>query len=118
MNKITSINNHEEHQLALARVEEIFGAQEGEELEELNQLVEIVHAYESIHFPFETPTQQYMLQLQMDRLNLTPADLEPQIGSAAEVQAVLSGELALTETMIKKLDTEHGIPAGLFTPQA
>jgi HTH-type transcriptional regulator/antitoxin HigA len=118
MNKITSINNHEEHQLALARIEEIIGAQEGPELEELDQLAEIIHAYESIHFPIEAPTQQYMLQLQMDRLNLTPVDLEPQIGSAAEVQAVLSGELSLTETMIKKLDADHGIPAGLFTPEA
>lgn len=118
MSKITSINNHEEHQLALARVEEIFGAQEGEELEELNQLVEIIHAYETIHFPLEAPTQQYMLGLQMDRLNLTPADLEPQIGSAADVQAVLSGELSLTEDMIRKLDADHEIPAGLFTPGA
>jgi HTH-type transcriptional regulator/antitoxin HigA len=111
---ITSVTNDEELNIALKRVEEIFGAQDGPELEELNALVDIVHAYEAVRFPMEKPKPHEMLQFQMDRLNLSASDMGQYLGSPSEVESIISGESPLTDAMIQKLHQHLKIPVETF----
>jgi antitoxin component HigA of HigAB toxin-antitoxin module len=106
MNAITS---DEEHKVAMARLNEIFGAQEGPELVELEELVEVIHAYESIRYPIDKPKRHEMLKFQMDRLSLVQADIVAQIGSEELTQAVLEGTEPLTDEMIERLHSAHGV---------
>lgn len=54
--QVLSLNNKEQYDKALRRMEEIFNADQGTpEFEELNRLARLIAEYEEEHFPVDPP---------------------------------------------------------------
>jgi HTH-type transcriptional regulator/antitoxin HigA len=106
------IKSAEEHQLALARVDEIFmakpGTPEGDELELLLLLIE---TYEEEKFPIDLPDPIDAIRFRMEQEELKQKDLIPIFGSKGKVSEVLNGKRDLSLAMIRKLVSDLGIPA-------
>jgi HTH-type transcriptional regulator/antitoxin HigA len=82
--------------------------------DELEVLVTLVDAYETKHFPMNTPDPLTIIKFQMEQQELTRKDLEPMIGSRARVSEILTGKRALTLPMIRRLHADLGIPVELL----
>lgn len=109
------IKTDKEHQLALARIEELYSAKPGTiEGDELELLLFLVDAYEKESFPVELPDPIEAIRFRMEQMNLKQKDLVPMLGSKSKVSEVLSGKRELTLTMIRKLVQELGIPANVL----
>ena len=106
------IRNDNDLDEALARIEEIFDAEEGTpEDNELAILLDLVERYEDIHHPIPAPTPIAAIEFMMDQRGLTRRDLIPFIGSASKVSEVLSGKRDITMAMARALHKHLGIPA-------
>ncbi|MDE0141626.1 MAG: hypothetical protein OXI80_08470 [Caldilineaceae bacterium] len=113
--KFKSIRTEEEHEAALARIDEIFHAEVGTpEGEELDELVDLVESYEDKHYPIGLPDPISAIEFRMDQANLSQKDLIPYIGSSAKVSEVLSGKRDLTMSMARALHEHLGIPADVL----
>jgi HTH-type transcriptional regulator/antitoxin HigA len=106
------IKTTEEHDQALARIEELFSAKPGTpEGDELELLVLLVETYEAEKFPIELPDAIEAIRFRMEQMNLKQKDLIPIIGSKSKVSEVLSGKRELSITMIRKIVSNLNIPA-------
>lgn len=115
---IKLIRTEEDHRQALARIDEIFDAEEGtRESDELEVLVELVKSYESKTVPVGFPDPISAIKFRMDQANLTQRDLIPYIGSRAKVSEVLSGKRDITMSMARALHEHLGIPADVLLKQ-
>ena len=96
------IKTTEEHDQALARIEELFSAKPGTpEGDELELLVLLVETYEAEKFPIELPDPIEAIRFRMEQMNLKQKDLIPIIGSKSKESEVLSGKRELSITMIR-----------------
>ena len=113
--KFRSIRTEEEYEAALARIDEIFDAEMGTaEGEELDELADLVESYEDKHYPIGMPDPISAIEFRMDQANLSQRDLIPYIGSSAKVSEVLSGKRDLTMSMARALHEHLGIPADVL----
>ena len=113
--RIQPVRTEAEHDAALARIRQLMGAKKGTEAsDELDVLVTLVDAYESRHFPIDTPDPLTIIKFQMEQRGLTRKDLEPMIGSRARVSEVMTGKRGLTLPMIRRLHAGLGIPVDLL----
>ena len=113
--KFRSIRTEEEYEAALARIDEIFDAEKGTaEGEELDELADLVESYEDKHYPIGLPDPISAIEFRMDQANLSQRDLIPYIGSSAKVSDVLSGKRDLTMSMARALHEHLGIPADVL----
>ncbi len=87
------------------------GRPAGDRLEILTTLVE---RYESQHEPIEPPDPIAALLYHMESRGLTRRDLEPYLGSRAQVAEVLDRRRALTIVMIRRLHAGLGIAADVL----
>ncbi len=109
---VKPIRNDEDLDETLARIEEIFNAEEGTpEDNELAILLDLVEVYESRTVPIPTPSPVAAIEFMMDQRGLTQRDLIPFIGSASKVSEVLSGKRDITMAMARALHKHLGIPA-------
>jgi HTH-type transcriptional regulator/antitoxin HigA len=83
------------------------GTDEGDELDVLATLVD---AYETEHFPIESPDPIDAIKFRMEQMGLERKDLEPLIGSRARVSEVLNKRRGLSLKMIRTLHEELDIP--------
>ncbi|QLG94398.1 transcriptional regulator [Pseudomonas yamanorum] len=108
---IKPIRTPEDLAAALARVEQLWGAQigssEGDELEILALLIE---KYEEQHFPMPPSDPIEAIRFRMEQLGLTARDLEPFIGTSGRVSEVLNRKRKLSLSMIKRLHEGLRIP--------
>ena len=112
MNNIRAIRTEEDYEAALARIEELFDAEEStSEEEELNILVDLVTVYEDLNYPIGPPEPIAAIEFRMEQAGLTARDLVPFIGSRAKVSEVLSGKRGITMPMARALHQHLGIPA-------
>ncbi len=92
--QIRPIRTEQDHDAALARIDELMGAKAGSaEGDELDVLVTLVCAYEEQHFPMDAPDPLTAIQFEMEQQGLTRKDLEPMIGSRARVYSLTFTEL-------------------------
>ncbi len=113
--KFRSISTEEEYEAALARIDEIFHAETGTaEGEELDELADLVESYEDKHYPIGLPDPISAIEFRMDQANLSQKDLIPYIGSSGKVAEVLSGKRDLTLSMARALHEHLGIPADVL----
>jgi len=113
--KIKPIRTEEDHEVALARINELMDAQPGSsEFDELDVLVDLVELYESKHEPMGYPSAVAAIEFRMEQGNLRPRDLVPFIGSRAKVSEVLAGKRAITMPMARALYEHLGIPADVL----
>ena len=112
MNNIRAVRTEEDYEVASARIEELFDAEESpSEEEELSILVDLVSVYEDINYPIGPPDPIAAIEFRMEQAGLTARDLIPFIGSRAKVSEVLSGKRGITMPMARALHKHLGIPA-------
>ncbi len=108
---IRPIRNTTDHESALKRIQALMSAKPGtDDGDELDVLATLVDAYESKHFPVESPDPIEAIKFRMDQMGLDRKDLEPFIGSRARVSEVLNGRRGLSLKMIRRLHEELDIP--------
>ncbi|MXY93603.1 MAG: transcriptional regulator [Caldilineaceae bacterium SB0670_bin_27] len=113
--KFRSIRSGEEYEAALARIDEIFHAEVGTpEGEELDELADLVESYQDKHYFIGLPDPISAIEFRMDQANLSQKDLIPYIGSSAMVAEVLSGKREITLSMARALHEHLGIPADVL----
>ena len=62
------IENEEEYDLCIKRLDEIISAVEGtKEYDELEQLSDKIEKYETIHYPIGEPTEEEMVQFMKEQ---------------------------------------------------
>ena len=112
---IKPIRTEGDHKRALARIDEIFDAEEGTaEGDELDFLVDLVMDYESKTVDIGFPDPISAIEFRMDQAGLSQRDLVPFIGSPAKVSEVLAGRRDLTMSMARALHEHLGIPADVL----
>lgn len=112
---IRPVKTEADYQAALAEIERLFdaapGTSEGDRLEVLTTLVE---AYEQRHYRIPAPDPIEAIEYYMESRGLSRHDLEPYIGSRAQVSEVLNRIRPLSLGMIRRLNTGLGIPAEIL----
>ena len=112
---IQPIHTDTDHATALARIDALWGADDGTAAaDELEILVTLVAEYEARHHPILPPDPIEAIRFRMDQLGLTRKDLEPMVGSRARVSEVLAGKRPLTLAMIRRLRKGLGVPADVL----
>ena len=113
--RIQPVRNDADHDAALARIEQLMGAEPGTAAsDELEVLVTLVDAFEAKRFPMATPEPLAVIRFQMEQQGLSRRELEPMIGSRARVSEILTGKRALTLPMIRRLHSGLRIPVELL----
>lgn len=107
---IKPIHYENDHQMALKRVEELWGAkQDTPDGDELEVLLVLIEAYENKHFPMP-PSDPIDAIFLMDQMNLNRKDLEQFLGPKSRVSDVLNRKRHLTMHQIVKLHKGLRIP--------
>lgn len=110
---IRPIRTHQDYEAALREASYFFdhepepGTEDGDRFEILLTLVE---AYESKHYPMESPDPIEAIKFRMEQGGLTVKDLVPSIGQPNRVYEILNGKRDLTLPMIRNLHRNLGIP--------
>ena len=119
MTRIIAINDDADLDAALERIGELLRYPEGSpESDELDELSELVIAYEAIHYPIPAPTPVGAIKCRMEDLSLGKDDLIPLMGSREAVDQVLTGERAITPAMAQELHQLLGIDLELLLGEA
>ena len=112
---VKPIRSEEDYEDALARLGEIFQAEDGTlDGDERDILADLIEVYEERHYPIGLPSPVVAIEFQMDQMELTPRDLIPYIGSRSRVSEVLSGKRDITMSMARALHTHLNIPAEIL----
>ncbi len=110
--QIHPIRSEKDYERAIARIGQLISAvpqsPEGEELDVLSTLVD---AYEAKRYAMDAPDPVAAVEFRMEQQGLTRKDLEPMIGSRARVSEILNRKRDLTLAMIRRLNSDLGIPA-------
>ena len=109
--KLKPIRNDRDLHRALARIEELWGAQSGTAGgDELDILMLLVEKYEEDHFEIPASDPVEAIKFLMEQNGLSRKDLEPFIGASGRVSEVLNRKRKLTLPMIKRLHQGLNIP--------
>ena len=112
---IKPIHSNADYECALKDIDALFDARSGtSERDELNVLVTLVEAYESVHHPIDAPDPIALIEFAMEQRGADRTDLEHMIGSRGRVSEVLNRKRPLTIAMIRKLSEEWGLPADVL----
>lgn len=115
---ITPILNDQDHEAAIARIEELWGAPEGtEERAELSALFILVHAYEEERWPIEPVDPVEVITEVMEQKGYRQSDLSDILNSRSKASMVLNRRRPLTLDDIRKISGEWGIPADLLVQE-
>jgi large subunit ribosomal protein L7/L12 len=116
---IKPIRTEQDYDAALLRIESLMMAEaDTPEADELEVLATLVELYEEKHYPIGWPGAIGAIRFRMDQAGLSEQDLIPFLGSEANVTQVLTGELALTVSMMRALNEHLGIPAEMLLRQS
>ena len=105
------------HQLALLRVKNLMKlkpAKDSAEGQELDMLITLIEAYESMYVPMQASDPIAYLQYKMEQNHLKQRDLIPFIGDKTKVSKVLNRKQELTVSMIQRLSKGLNIPINFF----
>jgi HTH-type transcriptional regulator / antitoxin HigA len=111
-NELRPIRTKADYRTALAEVERLWGAKRGTPKGgRLDVLATLIDAYETQHYPMDTPDPIDAIQFRMEQQGLTRRDLEPIIGTRARVAEVMARKRNLSIDMIRRLHEQFGISA-------
>ena len=112
---IKPVRTDKEYERALKRVNEIMDCDKGTpEWDELDILVTLLEAYESIEYPIGLPDPISAIEYELDCRGLRVRDLTSCIGSFSTVVAVLEKREPLTLEMIRRLHDNLDISADIL----
>lgn len=116
MSEITQVLTEADHDMALARISELLDAElhtpEGAELDRLSTMVEI---YEAEHYPMEDPDPDSLLEFLLDQQIVSREQLIPLAGGSDSLDAMLSGQTAITTEVALVLQEHSGLPIEYLT---
>lgn len=116
--KIKVIRTEEDYQIAMNRLEEIFGAKRGtEESDELEVLSFLIDKYENELCPIEAPDPIEAIKFRMEQLGMSQKDLSEVIGYKSRVSEILNRKRKLTLDMIRKISTTLSIPTQILVQE-
>ncbi len=105
------IKDEETYNKALARVEELWGAEpDTPDGDELDILLVLVEAYEEKHHPIPPPDPVEAIIFRADQMDLDRKALEQFLGPKSRVSDVLNRKRPLSLPQIKRLHKGLGIP--------
>ena len=105
------------HQLALNRVRNLMKLKpkiDSIEEQELDMLITLIEAYETIYVPMQASDPIAYLQYKMEQDNLKQRDLIPFIGDKTKVSKVMNRKQELTVSMIQRLSKGLNIPVNFL----
>ncbi len=105
------------HQLALQRVRTLMKqkpSKNSAEGQELDMLITLIEAYETVHVPMQASDPIAYLQYKMEQDNLKQRDLIPFIGDKTKVSKVMNRKQELTVSMIQRLSKGLNIPVNFL----
>jgi HTH-type transcriptional regulator/antitoxin HigA len=115
---VKPIRSSRDYEAALKQVEGLWGAASGTPKgDRLDVLVTLIEAYEAEYFPMDPPDPIEAIKFRMEQLGLRRRDLEGIIGSRGRIAEVLDRKRSLSIAMIRKLNSELGIPAEILIRQ-
>lgn len=110
--ELRPIRNDLDYEAALEEIARLWGAEEGtSEGDRLDVLATLIDAYEQKAYPIDSPDPIEAILFRMDQQGLNRKDLEPMIGHRGRVAEVLNRKRGLSIEMIRKLNSQLGIPA-------
>ena len=108
---IKPIKTAEDHQRALARIDDLWDAEPNTEAaDELDILVTLVEAYEEAKYKIDAPDPVEAIKFRMEQEGLRDSDLVPFLGQRSRVSEVLNRKRRLTLPMIRRLHSGLHIP--------
>ena len=105
--EIKPIKTEQDYSDALMRLEEIFDAKEGDELEVLGILIE---KYEDENFPIDLPDPIEAIKFRMEQMDYSQNDLAKVIGLKSRASEILNKKRKLSLEMIRNLNSIMKIP--------
>ena len=111
--KTNKINSETHYQYALSRIWDLMHkkpSKKSSEGKELNMLLTLVEAYESIHYPIPVIDPIELLKRKMKEKKLKQIDLVQYIGSKSQVSKILHKKQDFTVKMIRNLSKGLNIP--------
>lgn len=113
---IRPIRTPEDHEAALARIDELMNAEEGTpEAAELEVLAILVDRYETDAFPIEAPSPLDAIRFRMEQAGYGQADLARVLGSRSRASEIMHGNVKrLSITQIRRLHSAWHIPADVL----
>ncbi len=113
-----TLQTEQDYDRALDRLWEIFDSEPGTpEDAEHDLLVELILAYEDIHYPIPLPTPLGALEFWIDQWHLTLDDLLPALGSRELAAAILAGQQEITPQIAAALHQKLDIDLRDLLPQ-
>jgi HTH-type transcriptional regulator/antitoxin HigA len=115
MERLKPIRTKADYEAAMAEIERLWGAKlgtpEGDRLDILGTLVD---AYETQHYPMDSPDPIEAIKFRMEQQGLTRKDLEGILGTRTRVAEVLNRRRGLSIHMIRRLHDKLGISADVL----
>jgi HTH-type transcriptional regulator / antitoxin HigA len=109
---IRPIRSEADHDVALRRVEDLWGSTSGTaEGDELDVLVPLIEAYERQHHPIDLPNPIDAIKFRLEQQGQDYRSLIGIIGQRTRVYEVMRGARPLSLNMIRKLHSKLGVPA-------
>ncbi len=109
----TILNNKEDYQKAIERLEDIFDSKKGDStFNEAELLVMLIEKYETETEPaFPEPDPIEIIKYKMAQKNFRNKDLAEIVGGKSKASEILNKKRRLTLSMIRKINKVLGIPA-------
>lgn len=108
---VAPIRTEQQHEAALAQIETLMSAGPGTEAgDRLEVLVALVQFFEAEHHAIDAPDPIALLEFVMEQRGLDRAALQPMIGGRGRVSEVMSRKRPLTLPMIRRLQSQLGLP--------
>ncbi len=115
---VKHISSEEEFESALKRLHELFDAEPGTpEGDELDELCDLIEAYDIANYPIPEPTPAGIVQGRMDALGLFDDDLAAHLGSMEVASGILAGEITITPELAASLHEFLDIPVEDLLPE-
>ena len=115
MNRLKPIRTKADYAAAMAEIERLWGTKLGTpEGDRLDILATLVDAYETQHYPMDSPDPIEAIKFRMEQQGLTRKDLEGILGTRTRVAEVLNRRRGLSIHMIRRLHDKLGISADVL----
>ena len=115
MNRLKPIRTKADYAAAMAEIERLWGTKLGTpEGDRLDILATLVDAYETQHYPMDSPDPIEAIKFRMEQQGLTRKDLEGILGTRTRVAEVLNRRRGLSIHMIRRLHDKLGLSADVL----
>lgn len=114
-NELKPIRSKADYKNAFNELERLWGAKSGTpDGDRLDIIATLIDAYETEHYPMDSPDPVEAIKFRMEQQGLSRKDLEPLIGTRTRVAEVLNRKRNLSIGMIRRLHDHLGIPAEIL----